>query len=183
MARPDGVEHKRVTLADQGLGGRTGELALPPSAMTGTWRVRVHVEPKASAIAQSRLPGGRFRSRTAGTEARPAGTRSPGQVSTINLAGRYLYGPPAANLAIEGRGRRETLQSRGAGFCRLQSSGLADEQISPVRKTLEQLPVTDAQGRAAVGLRLPALPRTGRQLEVDVILKLREGVAAASSAP
>ena len=52
--------------------------------------------------------------------------------------------------------------------------GLADEQISPVRKPLEQLPVTDNEGKAEIGVQLPALTRTNRPLEADVILKLRE---------
>jgi uncharacterized protein YfaS (alpha-2-macroglobulin family) len=175
VSRPDGVEHKRVTLADQGLGARTSELALPPSAMTGTWRVRVHVEPKASAIAQAAFLVEDFVPERLELKLDPAGsTVSPDQASTINLAGRYLYGPPAAGLAIEGEVVVKPSNRELPGFAGFKF-GLADEQISPVRKTLEQLPVTDAQGRAAIGLRLPALPRTGRQLEADVVLKLREG--------
>ena len=52
--------------------------------------------------------------------------------------------------------------------------GLADEQVSPVRKPLEGLPATNAQGNADILVQLPALPKTNRQLEADVILKLRE---------
>ena len=53
FSRPDGVEHSRVALTDQGLGGRAHQLALAGSAMTGTWRAKVHTDPKAGPIAQA----------------------------------------------------------------------------------------------------------------------------------
>ena len=52
--------------------------------------------------------------------------------------------------------------------------GLADERITAVRKTLEDLTDTDAQGRSEVAVRLPQIPRTARPLEADVLLRLRE---------
>ncbi len=51
--RPDGVEHSRVALADHAQGGRTTTFNIAGSAMTGTWRVRVHTDPKSPAIAQA----------------------------------------------------------------------------------------------------------------------------------
>jgi alpha-2-macroglobulin len=175
VSRPDGVEHKRVTLADQGLGAHSSELMLPPSAMTGTWRVRLHVDAKASAIAQAAFLVEDFVPERLELKLNAASSAlSPDQPSSIDLAGRYLYGPPAAGLAIEGEVVVKPSNREVPGFAGFKF-GLADEQISPVRKPLEQLPVTDAQGRAAIGIRLPAVPRTGRQLEADVIVKLREG--------
>src|SRR5262249_24545589 len=53
FTRPDGVEHQRVTLPDQGQGGRATTLKLAGSAMTGTWRAKVHADPKANPIAQA----------------------------------------------------------------------------------------------------------------------------------
>src|SRR5262245_36308945 len=174
FARPDGVEHKRMTLPDQGLGARATELALPPTAMTGTWRVRVHAEPKASAIAQTAFLVEDFVPERLDLKLEPAvSALSLDQLSTINLAGRYLYGPPAAGLAVEGEIVVKPSAREVAGFPGFKF-GLADEQVSPVRKTLEQLPATDAEGRAAIGVRLPPLPRTTRPLDADVILKLRE---------
>ena len=174
VSRPDGVEYKRVTLPDQGLGARSSELTLAASAMTGTWRVRVHSEPKAGAIAQAAFLVEDFVPERLELKLEPAVKGlSPDQPGKVNLIGRYLYGPPAAGLAVEGEvvvkpSNREVPNFAGFKF------GLADEQISPVRKPLDQLPVTDAQGRAEVGVGLPALPRTSRQLEADVIVKLRE---------
>ncbi len=52
--------------------------------------------------------------------------------------------------------------------------GLDDETIEPVRKTLEGLAGTGADGKADVKIALPSVPKTARPLEADVILKLRE---------
>ena len=69
FSRPDGVEHSRVALTDQGLGGRATSLMLASSAMTGTWRAKVHTDPKASPIAQTVVPGRGLRARAARAEA------------------------------------------------------------------------------------------------------------------
>src|SRR5581483_8790881 len=97
----------------------------------------------------------------------------PDEPGTINLAGRYLYGPPAAGLAVEGEIAVRLAKGDLPGFPGYRF-GLADDQVSPVRKPLEALPATDAEGKAQIAVRLPALPNTLRPLEADVILKLRE---------
>jgi uncharacterized protein YfaS (alpha-2-macroglobulin family) len=174
FSRPDGVEHSRVTLPDQGQGGRATKLALASSAMSGTWRVRVHTDPKASPIAQAAFLVEDFVPERLELKLEPAvQALTPEKPGTIRLSGRYLYGPPAAGLAIEGEIAVKASKRDLPGFAGYQF-GLADEQISPVRKPLEQLPTTNAEGKADVTVRLPALPKTSRQLEADVILKLRE---------
>ena len=51
IARPDGVEHQRLSLSDQALGGRSHALWLSDAAMTGTWRAKLYVDPKSDPIA------------------------------------------------------------------------------------------------------------------------------------
>ena len=121
ISRPDGVEHSRVALTDQGLGGRAHKIALASSAMTGTWRVRVHTDPKAGSIAQAAflvedfVPERLELKLEAATKA-----LSPQEQGTIKVAGRYLYGPPAAGLNVEGEiSVRASAQGRGR-VCRLQ---------------------------------------------------------------
>ena len=53
MERPDGVEYRRQVGGDQGLGGRSLSVPLVSTAPTGTWRVRVHVDPKGAAVGES----------------------------------------------------------------------------------------------------------------------------------
>ncbi len=174
VSRPDGVEHSRIALTDQGLGGRVHKLALAATAMTGTWRVKVHTDPKDNPVAQAAflvedfVPERLELKLEATTPALSA--QAPG---TIKVAGRYLYGPPATGLSVEGeiavRPSRQDLPGF-AGF----KFGLADEQITPVRKPLENLPVTGADGKAEILVELPAMPKTNRPLEADVIVRLRE---------
>jgi hypothetical protein len=174
FSRPDGVEHSRIVLPDQGQGGRATALSLPGSAMTGTWRVKVHADPKASPIAQAAFLVEDFVPERLELNLEPAAQAlSPQEPGTIKLAGRYLYGPPAAGLAIEGEIAVKLAKGDLTGFAGYKF-GLADEQVAPVRKPLEGLPATDAEGRASIAIQLPALPKTSRPLEADVILKLRE---------
>jgi uncharacterized protein YfaS (alpha-2-macroglobulin family) len=174
FSRPDGVEHARVTLSDQGQGGRATALTLGGGAMTGTWRAKVHTDPKANPIAQVAFLVEDFVPERLELKLDPAvEALSPQEPGTIKLVGRYLYGPPAADLAVEGEivVRPSPKDLPGLAGYRF---GLADEQIAPVRKALAGLPATDAQGHADIRVELPPLPKTSRQLEADVILKLRE---------
>ena len=174
VSRPDGVEHARVALPDQGQGGRAMTLALAGSAMTGTWRVRVHIDPKAAAIAQVAFLVEDFVPERLDLKLEPVvETLSPREPGSIRLAGRYLYGPPAAGLVIEGEIAVKLAKGDMPGFAGYKF-GLADEQVAPVRKPLEGLPTTDANGKADIAVLLPVLPSTARPLEADVILKLRE---------
>jgi len=174
VSRPDGVEHARVALPDQGQGGRTMALALAGSAMTGTWRLRVHTDPKSAAIAQAAFLVEDFVPERLDLKLEPAiEALSPQEPGTIHLASRYLYGPPAAGLAVEGEVAVKLSRSDLPGFAGFKF-GLADEQVAPVRKPLEGLPATDANGKADIAVLLPALPSTARPLEADVIVRLRE---------
>jgi uncharacterized protein YfaS (alpha-2-macroglobulin family) len=172
--RPDGVEHSRVALPDQGLGGRAAKFALAGSAMTGTWRVKVHTDPKAAPIAQAAFLVEDFVPERLELKLEPTGealsTQGPG---LIKVAGRYLYGPPAAGLAIEGEIAVRASQKDLPGFPGYKF-GLADEQFTPVRKPLEQLPATSADGKAEVAVELPGFARTSLPLEAHVIVRLRE---------
>lgn len=174
VSRPDGVEHSRMALTDQGLGGRTAKLALAPSAMTGTWRVKVHTDPKANPIADAAFLVEDFvpERLELKLEAATQGL-SPEQPGSIKVAGRYLYGPPAAGLAVEGEITVRPSTRDVAGFPGFKF-GLADEQISPVRKALDKLPATGADGKADIAVELPAIAKTNRPLEADVIVRLRE---------
>lgn len=174
ISRPDGVEHSRVALTDQGLGGRAHKIALASSAMTGTWRVRVHTDPKAGSIAQAAFLVEDFVPERLELKLEAASKAlSPQEQGTIKVAGRYLYGPPAAGLSVEGEISVRPSQRDVAGFPGFKF-GLADEQLSPVRKPLEKLPVTNADGKADLLIDLPALAKTNRPLEADVIVRLRE---------
>jgi uncharacterized protein YfaS (alpha-2-macroglobulin family) len=172
--RPDGVEHSRLALPDQGLGGRAAKLALAGSAMTGTWRVKVHTDPKAAPIAQAAFLVEDFVPERLELKLEtPAEALSAQRPGLIKVAGRYLYGPPAAGLAIEGEVAVKASFKDLPAFPGYKF-GLADEQFSPVRKALEHLPAIGADGSADIAVDLPAFARTSLPLEAHVMVRLRE---------
>ena len=174
VVRPDGVEQGRYPLADEGLGGRTLRLPLGGGAMTGTWRARLHADPKADALTQiSFLVEDYVPERLDLTLKDGAGTLAPEETKTVDVTGRYLYGPPAAGLALEGdiivRPSAKDLEGY-AGY----RFGEAEESVSPVRQPLDKLPLTDDAGKAALAIALPAVTKTAKPLEANVIVRLRE---------
>ncbi len=174
VSRPDGVEHHRFTLNDEGLGGRDVTMALSGGAMTGTWRAKLHADPKSDPIIQvSFLVEDFLPERLDMTLEPPAAALAPGQTQTIKAAGRYLYGPPAADLAIDGdivvkASKKDVTGYPGYKF------GNDSERVDPVRKPLDVKVATDAQGKAEIPVMLPPVTRTAKPLEVTVMLRLRE---------
>ncbi len=173
LFRPDGVEDRRETLADQGNGGRSWQIALPDTAMTGSWRLAAFVDPKAPALyektflVEDYVPERLEMKLTASQPMIVAG--NPG---VIALAGHYLYGAPASNLGLEG----EIVISAAnevSGFPGYRV-GQESEKFTSVRKELEALPNTDATGAASLSVALPDLPQTSKALNADVTIRLRE---------
>ncbi len=174
VTRPDGVEYKRMALTDDQLGGRAADIALGGGAQTGTWRVRVHTDSKADAISTAAFLVEDFVPERLEMKLEPEGAAlSPDKGGSIKLAGKYLYGPPAANLAVEGEIVVKPSSKDVAGLAGYRF-GMADEKITPARKPLEDLPETDANGNAVLPISLPQIDKTARPLEADVIVKLRE---------
>lgn len=174
ITRPDGVEFARYALTDQILGGRSQHLALSGGAMTGTWRAKLHADPKADPIAQvSFLVEDFVPERLDMTVSSTAASVSPDATNTIDVAGRYLYGPPAAGLGLEGEIAIRASGKSVEGFPGYVF-GLADEQIDTTRQALADLPLTGEDGKAAITLALPAVAKTARPLEAAITIKLRE---------
>jgi uncharacterized protein YfaS (alpha-2-macroglobulin family) len=172
--RPDGVEHRRLSLPDQGLGGRTMRLDLAPTAMTGTWRAKLYADPKGEPIAQvSFLVEDFVPERLDLKLSAAAPAIAIEETARFAVDARYLYGPPAAGLDLEGEVIVKPATADLEGYPGYRF-GRADEKIAAVRKALEDLPQTDASGKAEVVYRLPPVPRTSRPLEADVVVRLRE---------
>lgn len=174
VTRPDGVEHARYTLKDRGLGGRDITLPLAHSAQTGTWRAKLHTDPNKDPITQvSFLVEDFVPERLDLKLEAPTAALSPQETQTIKATGRYLYGPPAADLAIEGDIVVKPSSKDVPGYPGF-TFGQADETIEPVRKPLEGTTTTDKDGVAQVAVTLPPVTQTAKPLEANVILRLRE---------
>ncbi len=173
IRRPDGVEYTRASLEDEGAGGRTLSLDLRDDAMAGTWRVSAHVDPQAPAIGETAfLVEDYVPERMEMTLSPAPAPATPGAPAQIALEGRYLYGAPAAGLAIEGEIALAPVRSLDAqpGFV----FGLEDDAATTLRAALADLPRTDQQGRAEIIAPLPALPESSRPLKAEITLRLSE---------
>ncbi|MCV0368237.1 alpha-2-macroglobulin [Filomicrobium sp.] len=174
VTRPDGVEHQRLTLVDEGSGGRAALLPLSHGAMTGTWRAQVHVDPKAAPIAQAAFLVEDFvperLDMTLSPKSASIGVNDP---ATIAVTGRYLYGPPAAGLKMEGDVIVRTSSSGVPGYSGYRF-GQSDEEITPVRESLNEIATTSQKGEADLSISLPKVVKTAKPLEAKVLVRLAE---------
>jgi hypothetical protein len=174
VRRPDGVEHSRIRLASGELGGHSKTLSLPGGAMTGTWRLALHVDPASDPIAQAAFLVEDFVPERLALELSPeSASIAPGQPGTVGITGRYLYGPPAADLAIEGE---VVVKPDSGGIKEFPDYrfGLADEQITPARAEIVEAGRTDKAGKAQVAVDLPQIERTARPLVASILMRLKE---------
>ena len=149
VTRPDGVEFQRYVSADAKLGGRSIDIDIPDEAMRGSWRAAAYADPKAASLAETRFLVDDFVPERIefdlSSESRSCRSNRP---SEIKLAGRFLYGAPASELALEGEAvfTPVRLLKDYPGY----SFGLIDEEIQPYRMPLEGLGTTDAEGKATI---------------------------------
>ena len=174
VTRPDGVEYKRMALVDDNLGARAADVVLGGGAQTGTWRVRVHTDPKTEAISSAAFLVEDFVPERLDMKLEAvSAVLVPETGGSIKLNGKYLYGPPAANLGVEGEIVVKPSSKDVAGLAGYRF-GMAGEKIAPSRKTLDGLPDTDVNGVATLPITLPQIEKTARPLEADVLVRLRE---------
>jgi alpha-2-macroglobulin len=173
VERPDGVEYRRTVVPDQGVGGHALSVPLVASAPSGTWRVRAFTDPKRPAVGEaSFMVEDYVPDRLEFTLASAAKAVSKTAPAEITIDGRYLYGAPAANLEIEGEVIVRPAAER-PGFPGVRF-GLSDEDVETSRQPLENLPVTDATGKARFTLNLDKQPVTTRPLEAQITVRLTE---------
>jgi uncharacterized protein YfaS (alpha-2-macroglobulin family) len=173
IERPDGVEYRRTAVPDQGLGGHALSVPLVSSAPTGTWRVRAFADPKGPAVGQTTFMVEDYVPDRLEFELASAAKQvSKSDPAEITVEGRYLYGAPAAGLALEGELVIAPTAER-PGFPRYQF-GMADEEVESTRQPLDNLPQTDANGKASFPLNLEKLPASTRPLEARITVRMAE---------
>ena len=171
--RPDGVEYRRTVVPDQGLGGHSLVLPVIGSAPTGTWHVRAFTDPKRPAVGETTfLVEDYLPDRIEFDLTSPTGRVSPKAPATVDVAGRFLYGAPAAGLDLEGDVTVAVAKER-AGFPGYEF-GLADEEVSAARQPLEDLPATDGAGKAKFNVSLDKLPASTHPLEAKIAVRMAE---------
>jgi uncharacterized protein YfaS (alpha-2-macroglobulin family) len=172
--RPDGVEFRRVTTPDLGGASHWTGLQLPQNVPLGTWTVAAYTDPTAEPVAERQFLVEDFvPDRTEFTLSLPGTVLRAGADARAEVDGRFLYGAPASDMRLEGEVRVSSTRSlkgfEGYVF------GLADEDAISNATPLEELPKTDAAGKASFPLALGELPSSTRPLEATLILRMREG--------
>ena len=174
LERPDGIEARRVLVADAGDGGRALSIELPPGAATGSWRLKVHADPRRPPIGEARFLVEDYVPERIDVDLTVADRPvPPGGAIEATVAGRWLFGAPAADVAIEAEVILRAAERGPRGFDGYRF-GLHDEDPIDARRAIEGLGQTGRDGRATVRLPLPAMPTSTRPLEARALVRLVE---------
>lgn len=173
IVRPDGLDYARTATKDAGLGGRSLDVDLVSTALSGTWRVDAYTDPKGAPVGSTTFLVQDFQPErldlTLTTEATSLSAAHP---AAVRVQADYLYGAPGRDLALEGDLVVRPVSTRAAfpGF----RFGLEDDPATPVRRPLLDLPRTGADGTARLSLALPRLDPTTRPQEAEALVRVRE---------
>jgi len=173
MERPDGVEYRRVLVQDGGLGGRSWDVPLVSSAMSGTWRVAAYTDPKGAPVGQTNfLVEDYVPDRIEFDLTTTSKTISPSSPAQVSVDGRFLYGAPASNLELGGSVIITAAKERPgfAGYV----FGVSDDAVEPQRLELQDMPTTDATGKVSFPIELDTLAPTTRPLQARINVTMSE---------
>jgi alpha-2-macroglobulin len=174
VERPDGVEYRRAVVADQGLGGRNLDVAIAPTASTGTWRVRAYSDPKRPAIGEATFMVEDYvPDRMEFDIASKATAVAKGKPFEVTVDGRFLYGAPASALEVGGAVRVQPAAGR-PGFTGYTFGSADNEDEKAIEQPLEDLPSTDPAGKAKFDVTIAKTPETTRPLEAQLTLHMAE---------
>jgi uncharacterized protein YfaS (alpha-2-macroglobulin family) len=174
VRRPDGVEYRRTLVEDQGLGGRALSIPILPGSLRGTWRAAAYTDPKGPSVGEANfLVEDYVPERLEVTLTPKVDVLQPGQPASIDLAARYLYGAPGADLAVTGEVSVAAASANGIKGLEGYTIGLDDEPVEASTVEIEQSATTDAQGR--VRLQVPVQDVAApRPTEARITLRVAE---------
>ncbi len=170
VKRPDGVEHARALVSDQGAGGFTFGLDLPTNAMRGVWKVALHADPKGPALAEKTVIVEDFQPEKIDFDLTTAAEAlDPAAPPTVDVAARYLFGAPASGLEVNGEAVLTTTTGLDAfpGY----QFGLAGDDATATRLALDGA-TTDADGNAGIGLAAFDPPATTRPVKAALQIRV-----------
>ncbi|QYK42482.1 MAG: alpha-2-macroglobulin family protein [Paracoccaceae bacterium] len=169
--RPDGVEHSRAVVNDLG-GGYVFSQPISAGAPRGVWRLELLADTSAAPLRSTTFLVEDFLPERIDFDIALPDVVQLGDQPEVAVSARYLFGAPAANLAIEG----EVLLRSADGLARWPGYvfGRHDERFGPFLDGFggER---TDETGRAAFTVSLPQADDPGRPLEARVTVRVAEG--------
>ena len=174
LHRPDGVEAARTRLVPNAVGVAVQPIPLNPTAPRGTWRLEEMLAGTKTVIGTLELQVQDFVPNRLAVELTPRSPRiTQDAPAIIDVASRYLYGAPAADLQVSAHVQlqrdTEPVAEHGWVF------GRADEPLNADAQDIDG-PPTDAQGHSALSIDAAALklPKTSAPLRADVAVAVAE---------
>jgi uncharacterized protein YfaS (alpha-2-macroglobulin family) len=170
VLRPDGKEHTRMPLPDQGLGGSVAVLNLPANGMRGAWRIGVHADVKAPPLAETSFLVEDFDPERLDFDLKTqVAALDPVAPAEIAIAARFLYGAPAADLNVEGETLLKPVRALTGfpGFV----FGLEEEPFNAAAQPFSG-GATDEAGNALVQVALPDTAQSSRPLEATLNVRV-----------
>lgn len=173
IIRPDGVEHSRQVVQDQGLGGYVLDVPLASGTQQGVWSWEVYADPKGASLSQATFLVEDYQPERVDfaleTEAKAFDRQAP---TPISLEARFLYGSPASGQSLEGDVIVTPVRSLAArpGYV----FGLADSETYPSRDSLPGGLTTDDEGKLSFNVTLPDLQETTALYKGQLVARLVE---------
>jgi len=177
LSRPDGVEYARqVSQVGQRseAGGHVFHFPTSGAVPRGSWRLDIHADPDAPAIASTDVLVEDFLPERIDFDlSLPAGPIRATDTPPLTVAARYLFGAPGGDLPVEGEvvlRATDTLDAYpGYRF------GPHDAPTAPSFAALPRDIRTDADGRATAAVAFPDIDADFRPLEATVVARVSEG--------
>ena len=174
VKRPDGVEYRRATLPDQGLGGRAYAIPLLPGSAAGKWSIEAYADPKGSSIGRVEFLLEDYIPERLDFTLHPAKpVIDPGEPVAFSLDARFLYGAPASGLDVTGAIRLQAVEGGALAGFPGYVAGLADDDFTTVETQFSDKVETDDKGHADLSVELPEGAST-RPLEAKLIVDVGE---------
>ncbi len=172
LTRPDGVEYARVASPLDAGGGHVFALPIAPSAPRGTWTIEVKADVDAPALATTRVLVEDFLPERVDVDLTAPDTVALNGTLPVDLTATWLFGPPGADLAVEG----EVILASASSLPGWDGYvfGREDEPFSTLVEMLGGAR-TDAEGRAVVDATLPFVETATRPLTATATLRVTEG--------
>ncbi|HEY8277955.1 MAG TPA: alpha-2-macroglobulin [Methyloceanibacter sp.] len=177
IERPDGVEYHRSVVPDQGFGGRSLDVPIIASAMTGTWRIAAYTDPKRPSVGDASFLVEDYVSDRLEFDLTTAATNiSPATPADVAVDGHFLYGAPASGLDLEGEVNVAKTGVRPGydGYVFGSEDSDDDEEGGSESIPLADLPQTDDQGKASFTVALDQVPRSTQPQAANIVIRMAE---------
>src|SRR6202522_4007287 len=174
VKRPDGVEYRRATLPDQGLGGRAYAMPLLPGSAAGKWSIDAYADPKGDSIGRVEFMLQDYIPERLDFTLHPAKpVIAPGEPVEFSLDARFLYGAPASGLDVTGALRLQVVEGAELAGFPGYVAGLADDDFTTIETQFSDKAETDDKGHADLSVELPEGAST-RPLQAKLIVDVGE---------